>query len=235
MCVTGCHEGALQIIDGKAVMVNESYCDGLGACIGDCPLGAITLEEREAEPYSEEAVKLRPAEAPDSEETAKMRLIEASESGCACMVCPSAETSEKRPSLSELKPPFSELKPPLSELKQFPLQLRLLNPLADFLKGADMLLAADCTAFVSGDFHPRFLKGKMLAIACPKLDNRSPEYADKLTAMIDVAKINSLMVLIMEVPCCNGLAHIAQMACRQATRKIPLTVVRLSTKGEVLL
>jgi len=170
-CVQGCHGGALQLVNGKAVVVNEEFCDGLGACLGECPVGAITMEEQESQ---------------------------------------------------------------TSELRQFPVQLRLLNPRATFLQGADLLLAADCTAFVSGDFHNNFLKGKMLAIACPKLDNNTQAYVDKLAEMIDTAQIRSLTALIMEVPCCSGLARIAQMACQQAKRKIPLEVVRLSTKGEVV-
>ncbi|MDR0295409.1 MAG: 4Fe-4S binding protein [Prevotellaceae bacterium] len=187
-CVTGCHEGALQLVDGKAVIVNEQYCDGLGACIGDCPLGAITLEEREAAPFSEEAVMKRSSTPQDQ----------------------------------------------ASELRQFPLQLRLLHPQAGFLQGADLLLAADCTAFVSGEFHSRFLKGKMLAIACPKLDGQSQLYVDKLAGMIDAAQLHTLTVLIMEVPCCNGLVWIAEKARQQAQRDIPVKIIRLSTKGEIV-
>ena len=183
-CITGCHEGALQLINGKAVLVSEIYCDGLGACIGECPVGAITLEEREAEAFSEEAV---------------------------------AATYVQ---------PF--------ELRQFPVQLHLLNPRAGFLKGANLLLAADCTAFASGEFHSRFLKGKMLAIACPKLDSETQLYIAKLTEMIDVAQIDTLTVLIMEVPCCGGLTNIAEIAREQAKRHIPIKIIVISLSGEVL-
>jgi len=176
-CITGCHEGALQLINGKAVLVSEIYCDGLGACIGECPVGAITLEEREAEAVT-----------------------------------------------------FAQP----SELRQFPVQLHLLNPRAGFLKGANLLLAADCTAFASGEFHSRFLKGKMLAIACPKLDSETQSYIAKLTEMIDVAQIDTLTVLIMEVPCCGGLTNIAEIARSQAKRHIPIKIIVISVGGEVL-
>jgi len=182
-CVSGCHEGALQLINGKAVLINDLYCDGLGACIGDCPVGAITLEEREAEPYDENK---------------------------------------------------QAIKPTPSELRQFPVQLHLLNPQAVFFQKANVLLAADCTAFASGEFHSRFLKGKMLAIACPKLDANLQTYIDKLTVMIDAAQIDTLTVLIMEVPCCDGLVRIAQKAREQAQRHIPIKVIVVSVQGEVI-
>ena len=188
-CVSGCREGALQLIDGKAVMVGDMYCDGLGACIGECPVGAITLEEREAEPYDEHAV------------------------------------------MERIVPKGSNTQP--SELRQFPVQLQLLNPQAGFFQKENVLLAADCTAFASGDFHSRFLKGKKLAIACPKLDTNQQTYIGKLTMMIDVAQINTLTVLIMEVPCCRGLVRIAETARDQANRHIPIKLIVLSVQGEV--
>jgi len=187
-CVSGCHEGALQLINGKAVMIGDLYCDGLGACIGECPVGAITLEERDAEPYSEHAVMERQA------------------------------TIKSWP----------------SELRQFPVQLQLLNPHSGIFQKTNVLLAADCTAFASGEFHSRFLKGKMLAIACPKLDVNQQTYIDKLSVMIDVAQIDTLTVLIMEVPCCGGLVRIVEKAREQAKRHIPVRIIILSVQGEVM-
>jgi NAD-dependent dihydropyrimidine dehydrogenase PreA subunit len=187
-CVQGCQGGALQLVDGKAVVTNEDFCVGLGVCIGICPVDAIKFEEREVEPSHKNAV-----------------------------------TKRATPSIAQP-----------SELTQFPVQLRLLNPRASFLQKADLLLAADCTAFANGEFHSRFLKGKKLAIACPKLDDNTQAYVDKLVQMIDESHIGSLTVLIMEVPCCSGLARIAELAIEQAKRKIPVTVIRLSTKGEVV-
>ncbi len=262
-CVTGCHEGALQLINGRAVMVSELYCDGLGACIGECPVGAITLEEREAEPYSEEAVMERIA--PKGEAVILAHLNHLKEHGetellhqglgylekhdihvnfqaretekpLACG-CPGSMMREIKTPVAGSFMMSSEMKIPQvqsSELRQFPVQLHLLNPQAGFLHGTNLLLAADCTAFASGEFHSRFLKGKMLAIACPKLDSNTQSYIDKLTEMIDVAQIDTLTVLIMEVPCCSGLVRIAEMAREQAERNIPVKVIVLSVRGEAV-
>lgn len=285
-CVTGCHEGALQMIGGKAVMVSELYCDGLGACIGDCPVGAITLEEREAEPYNEEAVMERIAPRGEPVILAHLKHLKdhgelellrqgveyldrhgidtsflkslqsvvtpapaAPATGCSSdsseplgCGCPGSMAREIRPrggaSFAQNAPQglglhvaTTEAQP--SELRQFPVQLHLLNPAAGFLQGVDLLLAADCTAFARGDFHSRFLRGKALAIACPKLDSNIPSYVDKLVQMIDQARIDTLTVLVMEVPCCRGLVQIAERAREQATRKVPVKVVVLAVNGEV--
>lgn len=262
-CVTGCHEGALQLINGKAVMVSELYCDGLGACIGECPVDAIELEEREAEPYSETAVMERIA--PKGEAVIIAHLNHLKEHGetellseglgylekhnihvdfqtkekekpLACG-CPGSMMREIKASETSgymipagVKTSYTQP----SELRQFPVQLHLLNPHAPFLHGSNLLLAADCTAFASGEFHNRFLKGKMLAIACPKLDSNTQSYVDKLREMIDVAQIDTLTVLVMEVPCCGGLVRIAEMAREQAERNVPVKVIVLSVKGEVI-
>ncbi len=242
-------------------MVSELYCDGLGACIGECPVGAIKLEEREAEPYSEEAVMERIA--PKGEAVILAHLHHLKEHGEAELLrqglaylerhgipvnfapkekalacgCPGSMMREiKGPVVAAPVAPAGMASPQYqpSELRQFPVQLHLLNPQAGFLKGNHLLLAADCTAFASGEFHSRFLKGKMLAIACPKLDSNVQSYIDKLTAMIDVSLIETLTVLIMEVPCCGGLKRIAEMAREQARRYIPIKTVVLSVQGEVI-
>jgi len=262
-CVTGCHEGALQLINGKAVMISDLYCDGLGACIGECPVGAISLEEREAEAYDEEAVMERMI--PKGEKVILAHLNHLKEHGESKLLQQGLDYLEKQnikidfPMVQEIysqeammpcgcpgsmmqeikkpaQPTFSMATPAVnqpSELRQFPVQLHLLNPHAPFLQGADLLLAADCTAFAYGGFHSRFLKNKALAIACPKLDSNIQVYIDKLSEMIDTAKINTLTVLIMEVPCCSGLVRIAQMAREQANRNIPMKVVVISVQGEI--
>lgn len=204
-CITGCHEGALQLINGKAVLTNEVYCDGLGACIGECSTGAITLEEREAEPYDEAATLQRMNVCPGS----KMREIHRDR--------PATLLTTDQP----------------SELRQFPVQLHLLHPGAGFLHRAHLLLAADCTAFACGNFHSRFLKGKALAIACPKLDSHIEAYIDKLAQMITHAQLETLTVMMMEVPCCGGLLRIAQEA-RARSKQIPLKVVIINIEGEVM-
>ena len=260
-CVSGCHEGALQLVNGKAVMISDLYCDGLGACIGECPVGAITLEEREAEPYNEYAVMERLV--PKGDKIIKAHLNHLKEHGemvfyqeglnylkehninfdvsslgeekkLACG-CPGSMSRElKKPVLNDDLQQNTEMEVLPSELRQFPIQLQLLNPNADFFKKANLLLAADCTAFAYGNFHSRFLKGKILAIACPKLDSNVPQYISKLTYMIDNSEIETLTVLIMEVPCCGGLVRIAEIAREQATRNVPIKVIMLSVQGEVI-
>lgn len=275
LCIPNCHEGALQLIDGKARLVSDLFCDGLGACIGHCPEDAITLEEREAEPYNEalvmqEMVKkgkntvlahlehLKQHQAYDLLEEA-IRYIKTNNidmditkpdrvaaenvheemtaiSGGCGGGCPGSaavsfnvdmdevERSAKSDSGAEAR----------SELRQWPVQLHLLNPVAPYFRNADVVLAADCSAFAMGDFHARFLKGKTLAIACPKLDSSQESYLQKLVSMINDSRINSITVVRMEVPCCGGLTRLAQMAVQQAARKIPVRQAVVSSRGEVI-
>ncbi|MDD4921685.1 MAG: 4Fe-4S ferredoxin [Bacteroidales bacterium] len=281
-CVHGCHEGALQLIDGKAVMVSELYCDGLGACIGDCPVGAIELEEREAEPYSEEAVMERISVKGESVILAHLKHLkdhgekkllhegihylkshdiqinltsihgQEEKLGCGCPgstarswaaqgetashqagFVPVYEACQVPRQAKGPKTTFAAVQDQPSELRQFPVQLHLLNPQAPYFQGADVLLAADCTAFAAGNFHSKFLKGKKLAIACPKLDSNTEHYLEKLESMIDDAQIDTLTVMIMEVPCCSGLLGIAKTARERASRNIPIKVIVLSVQGEV--
>ncbi|WP_071145570.1 ATP-binding protein [Bacteroides ihuae] len=264
VCVKGCHEGALQLINGKAMLVSELYCDGLGACIGDCPEGAITLEERESEPYDESRVMerlmqkgekvilahlkhlnehdqhdlLREAEdvlrkhrmsipVYKKVEMAPISLKAASSHHHGCPG--SREIAYALPTEESASSAIQR-----SELQQWPVQLHLLSPTATFLKGADLLVAADCCAFTVGNFHQTYLKGKRLAIACPKLDQGKDVYIRKLAEMIDHAGINTLTVMIMEVPCCGGLLNLCEEARKVASRNIPLKLIRISLRGEQL-
>ena len=204
ICVTGCHEGALQVVDGKAVIVREDYCDGLGACIPECPQGAISLEEREAEPFDEIAVLER-------------------------TVQPVPDHESKAPCKNEWQP-LQGLPP---RHVQFPVQLHLINPRNSIFKGADVLLAADCTAFTTQDFHTRYLKNKLLVIACPKLDTNRDAYIDKLAEMIGNTGIETLTVLIMEVPCCGGLLEIVKKAREKSGRYIPVKRIVLTVRGDL--
>lgn len=270
-CVSGCHEGALQMIDGKARMVSELYCDGLGACIGECPVGAITLEEREAEPYDEIATIERMI--PKGEKTILAHLKHLKEhgetgflqqgvqylrakgvkvdfaqvhnmphkqekSGCGGGCPGSQEISFAAPAAPAAKPMFTMAAPApaasASELRQWPVQLHLLNPQAQYFKGADVVLAADCVPFSFPDFHGRFLKGKTLAIACPKLDSNKESYVEKITSMARDSKINTLHVVLMEVPCCGGLLNLAVKAVRDSGVKVPIKATIVSIKGEIL-
>lgn len=257
-CVQGCHEGALQLIDGKARIVSELYCDGLGACIGDCPVEAITVEEREAEPYNEEAVMERIV--PKGHDTVIAHLRHLKEHGemlylqqgvqylkshgiafdpaevfgaaKACGCPGSAERTFEPTGTSTCDcGSGTEVR---SELTHWPIQLHLLNPTSACYHNADVLLAADCTAFSLGGFHAKYLRNRKLAIACPKLDSDKDSYIDKITRMIDQARINTLTVLIMEVPCCSGLLMLAKTAAGNATRKIPIRKVTVGLQGNIL-
>jgi len=214
-CIPNCHEGALQIIDGKARLKSDVLCDGLGACLGHCPEGAITVEQRDAEPFDENAVMQ--AQAP--------KYVHR-ESGCPG----STERVLAAPVSLHRAPPQESP----SELRQWPVQMHLINPGAPYFRNADMLLAADCVAFSVGDFHSRYLKGHSLAIACPKLDRNTEIYVDKLTALIDLALINTITVMIMEVPCCGGLMQLVRAATARASRKVPVKQVMISAEGTVL-
>lgn len=276
-CVEGCHEGALQLIDGKAVMISDLYCDGLGACIGDCPVGAIELIEKETEPYNEIAVMerihvkgekvvlahlqhlknhgemewfnqgvewcrknnfsidLSKITGPDKPATTEHKIPVSTEGkGMACG-CPGSMERDFR-SIAPAAPSTVTFHPSgnVSELKQWPVQLHLLNPSAGYFQGSDVLLASDCSSFTHGTFHQTFLKNKTLAIACPKLDSNLNSYVEKLVSMIDQSKINTLTVLIMEVPCCGGLLQIAKRAKEMASRNIPLKLLVMSIKGEII-
>jgi ferredoxin len=218
-CVPNCHEGALQIINGKIKLVSELMCDGLGACIGYCPEGAITIETREAEPYIETPL-IEQQPHPQSQ-------LHTEVGGC-----PGSRTIViEKP--SKLYDNISDADQP-SELRQWPVQMHLVNPNAPYFRSADLLLAADCVAFSTGGFHSRYLKGKSLAIACPKLDQGTDIYIEKLTAMIDIAKVNTITVMMMEVPCCGGLMQMVKTALGNASRKVPVKKMIVGIDGELL-
>ena len=224
-CVSGCHGGALQLIDGKAKIVNEMFCDGLGACIGECPVDALTLEERETEPHKAESDKSELHGAmlfTSRPHNYNLHEAELHKSEPHNYNLHEADPNKEQPCCNVFTP-----------LRQFPIQLRLLNPFASFLKNSDLVLAADCTAFVYSHFHHRYIKNNSIAIACPKLDHSAELYVEKLTAMIDNSEINTLTVIIMEVPCCSGLWHIAQQAQANAKRKIPIKKIIIGINGEI--
>jgi NAD-dependent dihydropyrimidine dehydrogenase PreA subunit len=238
-CVPSCAEGAIQIIDGKAKLLADNLCDGLGACLGDCPLGAITVEEREADEYDESAVEERLKDigrAPLSHHAAPATPAAG---GCpsaavtsfaapAAGGCPSARTIDfAKPAADD----SADVASRPSQLAQWPVQLHLVPPTAPFFQNADVLLAADCAPFAYADFQEDLLKGKALAIACPKLDNTEP-YVEKLTAMITQSNIKSLTVVHMEVPCCNGLVMMAKQALANSGRDIPFETVCIGIRGE---
>ncbi len=218
VCVPACAEGALQIIDGKARLVSEIYCDGLGACLGECPQGAITVEEREAEEFSEEAV--------EHHLYSKNAVIEATdELPCGC---PSARVTQfARPQTEVTR----ERTHQPSVLTQWPVQLALVPPTAPFLRGADVVLAADCVPFACAGFHEDFLKDHALLVACPKLDD-FPAHLKKLTDILLHSELKSLTVVHMEVPCCSGLAYLARQAILASGKNIPLKEMVIGIRGD---
>ncbi|MBU2495124.1 MAG: 4Fe-4S binding protein [Candidatus Omnitrophica bacterium] len=206
LCIPICPEGALQIIDGKARLISDLFCDGLGACLGPCPVAAITVEEREAEPYDENAHIH--SECPGARMVDSRNKVEEEEGGASVKV--------------------------KSQLRQWPVQLHLINPEAPYYQKADVLLAADCVAYALGNFHNEYLKGKPIAIACPKLDENQEIYLEKIRAWFEDAKINTLTVMIMQVPCCRGLLNLAQTALEKSKRKVPVKYIVVGIGGEII-
>lgn len=239
LCVPSCAEGAIQIIDGKARLIADNLCDGLGACLGDCPLDAITIEEREADEFDEVAVEDHLKQI-GREPQPHHHTSAATAGGCPSAAvknfaapaagggCPSARTMNFSEQKEEQSPSVGS-RP--SRLAQWPIQLHLLPPTAPFFQNADVVLAADCAPFAYADFQEDLLKGKALAIACPKLDNTEP-YVDKLVAMITQSNIKSLTVVHMEVPCCNGLIFMARQAIEKSGRDIPFDTVCIGIRGD---
>ncbi|MGD0756456.1 MAG: 4Fe-4S binding protein [Bacteroidales bacterium] len=231
-CVPNCHEGALQVIDGKIRLVSELMCDGLGACIGHCPEGAITIETREAEPYNETLVMEQMKDKGRNTITDHKDLIQSFAHEHEGSGCPGSRAMVIEKRSGQENSALAADQP--SELRQWPVQMHLINPNAPYLRSADLLLSADCVAFSMGGFHGKHLKGKSLAIACPKLDQGIDSYVEKLTAMIDIAKVNTISVMMMEVPCCGGLLQMVRTAMGNASRKVPVKKIIVGINGEVL-
>jgi len=280
-CVPNCHEGALQVIDGKVRLVSELMCDGLGACIGHCPEGAITIETREAEPYNETRVMEQMKDKGKNTIIAHLKHLKDHgetgflQEGVSYLKEHRAELNfnldevtsvvhnhgKSAPLLQQVKMqahnhghegggcPGSRamiiekpqnkndniaIQDQPSELRQWPVQMHLVNPNAPYFRNSDLLLAADCVAFSMGGFHSNHLKGKSLAIACPKLDHGIETYVEKITAMIDISKINTITVMMMEVPCCGGLLQMVKTALANASRKVPVKKMIVGISGEIL-
>ena len=221
ICANACHEGAIDIVDGKAKLVRENFCDGFGDCLPSCPTGAITFEEREAPTYDENAVK----------ESQNMKMEKKMNSLHFAGGCPGSKTavfSREDNSAFEHTPDCR----PVSRLKQWPCQIKLLPSQAPFFDGAKLLIAADCTAYAYANMHEEFMKGKITVIGCPKLDG--VDYTDKLTEIIRDNDIKSVTIVRMEVPCCGGLQRAAENALRASGKFIPWQVVTISRDGKIL-
>jgi len=215
LCAKACHEGAIDMVNGKAKLMREHYCDGLGDCLPACPAGAITFEEREAPAYDHEAVM-------------KSKAEKAEKLPCGC---PGSQAKTiKRDDDCECRtaaPAAME-----SQLRQWPVQIKLAPVTAPYFDGAHLLIAADCTASASGNFHQDFIRGKVAIVGCPKLD--AVDYTEKLTEIIKNNDIKSVTVVRMEVPCCGGIERAAVNAMKASGKFIPWNVVTISTDGKIL-
>ena len=212
-CALACHEGAIEMIDGKAKLTREDYCDGFGDCLPACPTDAISFEEREAPAYDEAAVKAAQA---------------AKKSPMPCGCPGSNSKSIKR----EAAPEAASCSPVNSQLCQWPVQIKLVPVNAPYFDGANLLVAADCTAFAYGNFHNEFIRNHVTLIGCPKLDEG--DYAQKLTQIIANNNIKSVKIVRMEVPCCGGIENAVKRALMASGKFIPWQVVTISTDGRIL-
>lgn len=212
ICANACHEGAIEMINGKAVLTREDYCDGLGDCLPSCPTGAITFEEREALPYDELAVKKA------KEENQKLP--------CGCPGTNSKMHIRNNDNVHSCNTNIS------SRLNQWPVQIKLVPINAPYFDNANLLVAADCSAYAYGNFHNDFIKNRITLIGCPKLD--SVDYTEKLTEIIATNNIKSVTVVRMEVPCCSGIEKAVKQALMASGKFIPWNVVTISTDGRVL-
>lgn len=210
-CASACHEGAIEMINGKAKLTREDYCDGLGDCLPACPTGAITFEEREARAYNEEAV-----------------LKAKQEKNPLPCGCPGTHSKAIHRSLDS-----GEFSAPVSScLSQWPVQIRLVPVNAPYFDEANLLVAADCTAYAYGNFHNEFIRNRITLIGCPKLD--SVDYTEKLTEIISNNNIKSVTVVRMEVPCCGGIEYAVKQALQKSGKFIPWRIVTISTDGRIL-
>jgi ferredoxin len=228
LCVRACHEGALQMIGGKAVLVSDSYCDGLGDCLPECPAGAIKIVERESAPYDEAAVMARQAAAKGHAAPAP---APARPLPCGCPGSMAKAIARPAPSAAPAAP-SAPAGAPASELTTWPVQIKLVPVNAPYLANASLLVAADCTAFAHADIHRRFMRNKVTLIGCPKLDEG--DYSEKLGAILAANDIKSVTVLRMEVPCCGGIAAAVKTALQKSGKMIPWQVVTIATDGSIL-
>jgi len=260
LCLPNCPEGALQLIEGKARLVSDLFCDGLGACIGHCPEAAILVEEREAEPYDERKVMENIIRQGPGVILAHLRHLrehgqaEYVEEALSCIeernvridyekACRSSESGSLREGgcpgtrIATFNRPVEGAAKggeSVSRLAHWPIQLHLINPFAPHYRRSQLLLAADCVAYALGGFHDSYLAGRTLAIACPKLDDGQEIYVEKLHALVDDAEVDSVTVMMMQVPCCGALLNLARRAVSLSSRKIPVKYAVVGIHGEIL-
>ena len=213
LCVNACHEGALKMIDGKAKLIRDDYCDGLGHCLPACPTGAISFEKREALPYDDVAVQ-------KAKESQNKKSVGFS--------CPSSQAKKINQNNITTESPNKDF----SQLNQWPVQIKLVPPNAPYFNNAQLLIAADCTAYAYGNFHNKFMNDKITLIGCPKLDDG--DYAEKLSAILSYNNIKSITVVRMSVPCCGGIVNAVTTALKNSEKIIPWQVITITPDGNIL-
>jgi NAD-dependent dihydropyrimidine dehydrogenase PreA subunit len=223
-CVLSCAEGAIRLVDGKARLMSEKYCDGLGACLGDCPTGALKIIQREADDFDEEAVAkhVKPI-APRRDEAPEPQHA-----------CPGSQVRRFTPAAAvatQSRPRRDE--DSASALTHWPVQIRLVPPSAPFLQGADLLVSADCVPVSYANFHRDFLAGKVVLVGCPKFDDVDL-YVQRFTDMFTASDIRSVTVVVMQVPCCQGLPMIVHEGMRASGKHIPIEKIVITLQGEIL-
>jgi len=226
LCASACHEGAIGMVNGKAKLLRDDYCDGLGDCLPSCATSAITFEEREAAEYDEEAVQIHMEKRKMEQKHMGVNKNEKISFGC-----PGSQSRVINNNKIEVKSVTSTSEV-TSQLNQWPVQIKLVPPNATYFNNANLLIAADCTAYAYGDFHNKFIKNRITLIGCPKLDEG--DYSEKLTAILKMNDIKSLTVVRMEVPCCGGIVNAVKNALKASEKMIPWQIVTISTNGEIL-
>ncbi|MCL2772970.1 MAG: 4Fe-4S binding protein [Oscillospiraceae bacterium] len=222
LCVSACHEGAIGLVDGKAKLLRDDYCDGLGNCLPACPTEAITFVEREALEYNETEVKKNMEQNQTNKENKQPETL-----ACGCPGTQSKSMNHEK--TADIKQEHIAAE---THLNQWPVQIKLVPVNAPYFKNANLLVAADCTAYAYGNFHNDFMKNKITVIGCPKLDDI--DYSEKLTAIIKNNDIKSVTVVRMEVPCCGGIEYAVKTALKNSGKMIPWQVVIFSTDGQIL-
>lgn len=217
LCVEACHEGAISMVNGKAKLLRDDYCDGLGDCLPACPTEAITFEEREAAAYDEAAVKEH-----------MQKIGQAPPFGG----CPGSNVQAIHREQDATDPAANALTEMQSQLKQWPVQIKLAPVNATYFAEADLLVAADCTAFSHGDFHNRFMRNRITLIGCPKLDEG--DYSEKLLKILQENNIKSVTVVRMEVPCCGGIVNALKNALQNCGKVIPWQIATISIGGQII-
>ncbi|KEI00360.1 ATP-binding protein [Clostridium botulinum] len=225
ICVKACHECAIDIIEGKAKLVSDEYCDGLGDCLPACPVDAIKIIEREAEKYNEEAVKERIKKIE--------KQIKVNNMPCGCPGTMERKIDRKSVKVTKAKNMKKEQGTSISELLQWPIQLKLINPNSKFLEDAELLIAADCTAYAYANFHKDFIKGHITIIGCPKLDDIE-YYKEKISEILTYNNIKSIKVIRMTVPCCGGIVNMVKESMLKSNIVIPYREIIIDTDGTIV-